>query len=106
MLVQIVRFKSALPEEQVRRIYEERAARYRAVKGLVQKYYLRFRETREHGAVYLWESEDAMNEFRKSDLYSSIPTAYQVQGKPNTQMADLVMTLRPELERRAKAEPA
>ena len=103
MLIQIVRFKSGLPEEQVVKTYEGRAAQYRAVKGLLQKYYLRFRETGEHGAVYLWQSEDALNDFRKSDLYRTIPSAYQVQGSPHVQMADLVMALRPELEKAERA---
>lgn len=99
MIVQIVRFKSRLTDAAVVDMYEARAPRYRALDGLVQKYYLRFPETGEHGAVYLWESEEALNRFRESDLAQTIPTAYQVQGKADVQVAELVMALRGEPER-------
>ena len=95
MIVQIVRFKSAMSDAQVLAVYESRAPRYRALKGLVQKYYLRFPETDEHGAVYLWESEAALKEFRESELARTIPTAYQVQGTLDITLAEVVMTLRP-----------
>jgi heme-degrading monooxygenase HmoA len=94
MVEQIVRFKSSLPDNEVLETYEARAPRYRATKGLVQKYYLRFPETGEHGAVYLWESEEALQEFRASDLARTIPSVYQVQGVADVQVAELVMALR------------
>jgi heme-degrading monooxygenase HmoA len=96
MIVQIVRFKSELSDDQVLSTYDARAPRYRALKGLRQKYYLRFPETGEHGAVYLWESEAGLNEFRESELRRTIPTAYQVKGASDIQVAEVVMTLRPD----------
>jgi heme-degrading monooxygenase HmoA len=96
MIVQIVRFKSGLSHEEVVRTYEARAPRYRALKHLKQKYYLRFPETDEYGAVYLWESEDALKEFRESELGRTISTAYQIQETAEIRVAELVMTLRPE----------
>lgn len=95
MIAQIVRFKSSLPEEQVQKIYEERAPQYRALKGLVQKYYLKYADSGEYGAVYIWESEAALKEFQESELRRTIPSAYQVQGTPDIRTAELVMTLRP-----------
>jgi heme-degrading monooxygenase HmoA len=95
MVVQIVRFKSELPEEEVVKVYEARAPQYRALKGLVQKHYLRFANTGEHGAVYLWESEAALKEFQESELRRTIPSAYRVQGAPDIRTAELVMSLRP-----------
>lgn len=95
MIVQIVRFKSGLTHEQLMKIAEERAPQYRALKGLVQKYYLKCEGAGEYGAVYLWESEAALNEFRESELFRTIPAAYQAQGQPEVQTAELVMTLRP-----------
>jgi heme-degrading monooxygenase HmoA len=83
MVVQIVRFKSGLSDAQVLTMYEARAPRYRALKGLKQKYYLRFADTGEHGAVYVWESETALKEFRESDLGRTIASTYQVQGTPD-----------------------
>lgn len=94
MIIQIVRFKSGLSEADVIKTYESRAPRYRALKGLIQKYYLKFPETGEHGAVYLWESEAALKEFRESELGRTISTAYQVQGTPDIRIGELVMALR------------
>jgi hypothetical protein len=39
MFIHFVRFTTPLPQEQVRRIFEERAPRYREVPRLLQKYY-------------------------------------------------------------------
>jgi heme-degrading monooxygenase HmoA len=96
MIVQVVRFKSRLSDEQVLALSEARAPRYRALKGLIQKYYLKFPDTGEHGAVYLWESEAALKEFRESELGRTISTAYQIQGALDVQVAELLMTLRPD----------
>jgi heme-degrading monooxygenase HmoA len=93
MIAQIVRFTSGMPEAEVLRTYRARAPQYRALTGLVEKYYLRF-PGGEHGAVYLWESRDAMQAFRESDLARSIPDAYKVQGAPDVQIAEIVFALR------------
>ncbi|MGD8747090.1 MAG: YdhR family protein [Balneolaceae bacterium] len=95
MIAQIVRFKSEMTDEEVQKMYESRSPRYRALPGLKQKIYLRFTETGEHGAVYLWESKKDIEEFRKSELSRTIPTAYQVKGDADIQLAEVAMTLRP-----------
>jgi len=95
MIVQIVRFKSGLPDAKVLDLYEARSPRYRALDGLVQKYYLRYPSTGEHGAVYVWESEEALQAFRRSDLGRSIGDAYQIEGEKVTENAEVVLTLRP-----------
>lgn len=74
---------------------EERAPQYRALKGLVQKYYLKYAGADEYGAVYLWESGAALKEFQESELRRTIPATYQVQGAPEIQTAELFMPLRP-----------
>lgn len=94
MVIQIVRFKSELTEEKLLAMSESRAPQYRALKGLQQKYYLRFPDTGEYGAVYLWESRAALDEFRSSELFRTIPAAYEVQGKPDVQIGELILTLR------------
>jgi heme-degrading monooxygenase HmoA len=78
-------------------MYQARAPQYQALKGLIQKYYLRFRTTGEHGALYLWESEEALKEFRESELARTIPNAYQIQGASDVVTADVVMVLRPDV---------
>lgn len=94
MIVQIVRFRSAMDNEQVAAMYERRAARYREVPGLVQKYYLAF-PSGEHGAIYIWDSQQAMAAFRQSELARTIPEAYQVQGEPHVEVCEVVMALHP-----------
>jgi hypothetical protein len=47
MIVQFVKFPSGLSEEGVRRTMEERAPQFRALPGLLQKYYGRERESGE-----------------------------------------------------------
>lgn len=96
MIVQIVRFKSGLSADEVQRMYKSRAPQYRAMRGLLQKYYLRFPATQEHGAVYLWESEEALQRFRESELARTISTAYHVQGPTEVHVAEVAMTLRPD----------
>jgi heme-degrading monooxygenase HmoA len=95
MVVQIVRFRSGLPDERVLQLYEARAPRYRALTGLIQKYYLRFAGTGEHGAVYVWESDDALKEFRESDFGQTIASTYRIEGSADIRPAEVVMTLRP-----------
>ncbi len=90
MIVSIVRFRSRLTDEQVQDLYEARVDRYREVPGLVEKIYLRYRSG-EHGAVYVWESEDAFEAFRAGNLGRSIGTAYQVEGEPQSELADVAL---------------
>jgi heme-degrading monooxygenase HmoA len=94
MILQIVRFKSGLSEKQALEMSEERAPNYRALQGLVQKYYVRFPETGEYAGVYLWESEKALKEFRESPLFRTISKVYQVQGEADVKTGEVVLTLR------------
>ena len=94
MIIRLVKFKSALSDAEVLKKYDERAPRYRKLPGLIQKYYIKDRQTGEHGAVYLWDSMKSMEEFQNSDLSSSIPEAYKIIGQPRIEVLDLVYTLR------------
>jgi heme-degrading monooxygenase HmoA len=96
MVTLIVRFKSGMTYEELMKKSEERAPQYRAQKGLMQKYYLKYSDDGEYGAVYLWDSMESLEAFSKSELRQSIPTAYKVQGTPEMQTAEVVMTLRSE----------
>ena len=97
MIVQIVRYKSGLSDEQVLEQYQARSSQNLAVKGLIQKYYLRFPMTSEHGAIYLWESEEALTEFRESELARIIPDVLQIQGTSDVATAEVVLVLRPNI---------
>jgi hypothetical protein len=59
----------------------------------VQKYYLRFPETGEHGGVYLWASRASFDAFRESELARTIPDAYRVEGPPHVELADVSKVL-------------
>jgi heme-degrading monooxygenase HmoA len=95
VIVSLVRFTSRLPDEEVVAMFEKRYDQYRNGPGLVEKLYLRFRDTGEFGAVYVWESEQDLARFRESELARTIPTAYQVEGESSLEVADvpLVVTL-------------
>lgn len=95
MIVQIVRFRSALDGDQVVATYQARAPRYREVPGLLNKYYLAY-PTGEHGAVYVWDSRHSMEVFGQGDLARTIPDAYQVRGEPQVEVAEVQLVLRPE----------
>jgi heme-degrading monooxygenase HmoA len=96
MIVSLVRFDSGLTDEQVRARFEERADRYRSVPGLIEKLYLRYRDTGEFGAVYVWDTEDALRRFRESELGRSIASAYEVTSEPRFEVADVDLVVRPQ----------
>jgi heme-degrading monooxygenase HmoA len=96
VIVSIVRFRSKLSAEDVQSTFDDRADSYRGVPGLVEKIYLRFRDSGEFGAVYVWESEEALERFRESELARSIPDAYRVEGAPQAELADVALVIRAE----------
>lgn len=96
MIVRIVRFRSGLKDEDVMSAFESRSPRYREVEGLVQKYYLRFPQTGEFGAVYVWDSQSALDRFNASALARSIPEVYRVEGAPSGEVAEVMLALHPE----------
>ena len=89
-----VRFKSALSFEQVMKVVEERAPEFEALAGLQQKYYLQDVESGEYAGLYLWESPEALAEYRDSELRASIAKAYQTQGEPSIEVYKVVKVLR------------
>ncbi|MGH2935741.1 MAG: YdhR family protein [Gaiellaceae bacterium] len=97
MVVSIVRFTSKLSADEVQTKFEDRADSYRHLPGLVEKIYVRFRDTGEFGAVYVWESDDALARFRESELARSIPDAYRVEGAAEIELADVSLVVRPDL---------
>jgi Putative mono-oxygenase ydhR len=80
MVIHFVRFKTPLAPEEVRRIMEERAPRFRReVAGLVQKYYGCEPESGAFCGCYIFGSEESRQAFRESELARTIPTAYQAE---------------------------
>ena len=99
MIVSLVRFKSGLSDDEVQARFEERATLYRSVPGLVEKIYVRFRESGEFGAVYLWDSEKALMDFRGTELARTIADVYQVEEAPLAELADVCLVIQPETAR-------
>jgi heme-degrading monooxygenase HmoA len=94
MIASLVRFRSDLIDDEVQRKFEERADRYRAVPGLLEKIYLQFRESGEYGALYVWNSEESLAAFRETELARTIPVAYQVTEPPRSELADVPLVVR------------
>lgn len=92
----LVKFASALPHEAVLQLMDERLDRFRAVPGLVQKYYAREPSTGEYVGVYLFESEESLQKYRESELAASIAATYQVVGTSRREVLELLFPLRPE----------
>ena len=96
MIIQTVKFNSTLSEAEIRQVMEERAPQFRALPGLLQKYYMRDIQTGEVGAVYIWDSEESFRTYRQSDLARTIASAYKAVGQPRVEIFETIMTLRPE----------
>ncbi len=96
MIIQTVKFKSALSEAEFQLVMEERAPQFRALPGLLQKYYLRENQTGEVGAVYIWDSEESLLTYRQSDLARTIASAYKAVDQPRIEIFETVLILRPE----------
>ncbi len=47
----------------------------------------------DHGAVYVWQNQEALNRFRDSVLARTIAETYRVQRAAETITADVVLTL-------------
>jgi hypothetical protein len=93
-VVLLVRFKTSLSMEEVLKVVEERAPEFRALSGLQQKYYLQDPESGEVAGLYLWETPDALAEYRESELRAGIAEAYQVIGEPRVEVYRVIKTLR------------
>ena len=97
MHILLVKFHSGLSHDEVIRNLEERLPLFRAVPGLVQKYYAREPATGDYVGVYLFESEQALLNYRSSEVAGSIPSVYQLEGTPRVEIMELLFPLRPEI---------
>lgn len=94
MLIQIVRLKSALSEEELLRRAREREPQFRAIPGLLQKYYAKLGESGSYAGVYVWDSGESLKAFRSSELAATIPGAYEVVQPPEIEVMDILFRLR------------
>ena len=54
--MQIVRLKSELTEEELLKTAKQREPQFKAIPGLIQKYYIKSGTDGEYGGVYIWDS--------------------------------------------------
>ena len=97
-LVLLVRFKSELSFDEVMTIVEERAPEFRALDGLQQKYYLQDATTGEIAGLYLWDSPESFDAYRRSELRATIAQAYRAEGEPRIEVYRVLKTLREDPE--------
>jgi hypothetical protein len=93
-LVLLVKFRSPLSLEEVKKVVDSRIDQFRALDGLTQKYYLQDSVTGEYAGLYLWRSPDALAEFRDSELRSTIAKAYKTEGEPRVEVFRIFDVLR------------
>jgi len=96
MIVQLVKYKTGLSDDEALQTITERAPRYEALPRLRQKLYIKEQGTGEYGGIYIWDDEESMREFRESDLAATIPEVYRVEGKPRVEIFEVVSVLRAE----------
>lgn len=94
MIIQTIKFRSRLSEEEVMRIAREREPQFKAIPGLIQKYYVKPEKDGYFGGIYVWDSIESLNAYRVSDLARSIPDAYGVIGAPEIETMDVLFQLR------------
>lgn len=94
MLLQIIKLKSNLPEEDLLSKARERAPKFKSIPGLIQKFYVKTGQPGEYGGIYVWDSPESLQAFRNSDLAKSIPEAYELVEAPNIEIMDILFQLR------------
>ena len=90
----LVKFQSGLDDQAVARLLEERLPLFRAVPGLIQKYYAREEPSGDYVGCYLFESKQALLDYRASDLAKSIPPTYAIEGAPRIEVLEVLFPLR------------
>jgi len=79
MVIQQVKFKSALSGAEARLMMEQQAPHFRNVPGLVQKYFAHEEATGELCGIYLFDSDESLAMFRESELARTIPAVYKAE---------------------------
>ena len=77
-IILFVRAKSRLDPAELENRLIERRPRFLDVPGLVQKIYGPDKSTGDVCGIYFFENQNALAEFRKTELAKTIPTAYEV----------------------------
>lgn len=93
MIVLVVKLKTNLQEAKLLRRAREREPDFRALSGLIQKYYIKIGPGH-YGGVYIWENKESLNEYRESDLAKTIAEAYEATEAPSIEVMEVLFPLR------------
>lgn len=93
MEVVLILFKSNLPKEKVIKNFEARSDLYRAVPGLVQKYYVHDDSTGHFGGIHVFDSLENAEAFMSSDLVKSIGNAQSSHESPTVRLLHIDLVL-------------
>jgi heme-degrading monooxygenase HmoA len=92
-IIQIVKAKTNLSEEEFLKRAREREPQFEALPGLIQKYYIKI-GSGEYGGVYIWDSPESLQAFKESELAATIGQSYEVIQAPTIEIADILFQLR------------
>ena len=93
--VLFVRVTSELSPEELDRRLVERRPRFREVPGLLQKIYGRDPSTGSVCGIYFFESHEALEAFRETELAKTIASAYEAVDV-RREVYDVLYSLRPD----------
>lgn len=102
-MILFVRIKADLSPEEFERRLMERHPRFLEVSGLVQKIYGRDASTGDVCGIYFFESSEALDQFRESELAQTIADAYEAI-EVRREAYDVLFPLRPDVGPFAGAE--
>ncbi|MBD3637440.1 MAG: YdhR family protein [Crocinitomicaceae bacterium] len=94
MILQVIKLKSNLSEEELITKARDRKSQFEAIPGLLQKYYVKTDKPGQYGGVYVWDSPESLQAFRATDLAKSIPEAYEVTEAPEIETMNILFQLR------------
>jgi heme-degrading monooxygenase HmoA len=90
MHVQIVEFELRdTTEEQYRAMCDDLAPAFSGLPGLLAKLWLADNESGTYGGVYLWDSRQAMEGYKASDLFKAVGADPHLEGVRSREFATL-----------------
>ncbi len=95
----VLLFKSRLSMEEMSKISEKRVQEYRKVNGLLQKFYVRDPASGQVGGVFVFDSKENLEAFKKSDLAKSTAEVYKSLESPSIRVLEVLKVLYEQKER-------
>lgn len=95
LITVVTRFQlpTGLTAEQIRAAFNQAAPTFRNVPGLIRKQFLRSKDCRTGGGVYLWNNETAARAFMSEHVAPMIRAKFQVE--PTIEFYDSPVVVEP-----------